>query len=81
MKKKLPADGRDRNRSGTLPISNMLLSSGACPVPSYLEHGLTRIGLGVDGAANSNSSNMLEEIRCAYLLNRLTWGDKAGNTG
>lgn len=59
------------------PISNMLLSSGACPVPSYLEHGLTRIGLGVDGAASSNSSNMLEEIRCAYLLNRLTWGDKA----
>lgn len=59
------------------PISNMLLSSGACPVPSYLKHGLTRIGLGVDGAASSNSSNMLEEIRCAYLLNRLTWGDQA----
>lgn len=29
------------------------------------------------GVAHCPISNMLEEIRCAYLLNRLTWGDQA----
>lgn len=59
------------------PISNMFLNSGVSPVPEYLKDGVKRIGLGVDGAASSNSSNMMQEIRSAYLLNRLTWGDDA----
>lgn len=59
------------------PISNMFLNSGVSPIPAYLKAGVSRIGLGVDGAASSNSSNMMEEIRSAYLVNRLTWGRDA----
>lgn len=58
------------------PISNMFLSSGVCRILDLMSVG-AKIGLGVDGAASSNSSNMLQEIRNAYLVNRLTWGDKA----
>lgn len=58
------------------PISNMFLNSGVCRIPDLMRANV-RVGLGVDGAASSNSSNMLQEIRCAYLLNRLTWGDQA----
>ena len=58
------------------PISNMYLSSGACPVRALMDAGVQRIGLGVDGPASSNSSNMMEEMRVCYLLNRLCYGDK-----
>ena len=58
------------------PISNMYLSSGACPVRALMDAGVQRIGLGVDGPASSNSSNMMEEMRVCYLLNRLCHGDK-----
>ena len=56
----------------TCPISNMYLSSGACHVRELINAGVERIGIGVDGAASSNSSNMMEEMRVAYLLSRLT---------
>ena len=59
------------------PISNMYLSSGSCRIADLLRAGVKRIGLGVDGAASSNSSNMMEEIRVSYLLNRLSWGDRS----
>lgn len=55
------------------PISNMFLNSGVCRIPDLMKAGV-RIGLGVDGAASSNSSSMMQEIRSAYLVNRLTWG-------
>lgn len=42
-----------------------------------MDAGVERIGLGVDGAASSNSSNMMEEMRVAYLLNRLTHEENA----
>lgn len=58
------------------PISNMFLNSGVCRIPDLMKAGV-RVGLGVDGAASSNSSNMLQEIRSAYLVNRLAWGDDA----
>ncbi len=61
------------------PISNMYLSSGSCRTADLLRAGVKRIGLGVDGAASSNSSNMMEEIRVSYLLNRLSWGDHSCN--
>ena len=63
----------------TCPISNMYLSSGSCRVPDFLRAGVTRFGIGVDGAASSNSANMMEEIRVSYLLNRLSWGDNSAN--
>jgi len=58
------------------PISNMFLNSGVCRVPDLLDSG-GRIGLGVDGAASNNSSNMMTELRTAYLVHRLTYGERA----
>jgi 8-oxoguanine deaminase len=52
------------------PTSNMRLASGLAPVAGYLEAGV-RVGLGVDGSASNDSSNMLAEVRQTLLLNRL----------
>ena len=35
------------------------------------------VGLAVDGSASNDCSNLLQEIRAAYLLHRLTWSDAA----
>lgn len=58
------------------PASNMFLNSGVCRVSDILEAG-GNIGLAVDGSASNNSSNMMSEIRIAYLVHRLTYGTKA----
>ena len=52
------------------PTSNMRLASGLAPVGGYLAAGV-RVGLGVDGSASNDSSNMLAEVRQTLLLNRL----------
>lgn len=52
------------------PTSNMRLSSGMAPIGRYLDAGVP-VGLGVDGSASNDSSNMLAELRQALLLNRL----------
>ena len=58
------------------PNSNMKLHSGVCRVPDILQRGV-EVGLAVDGSASNDGSNMMDEIRTAFLLHRLTWGEKA----
>ena len=69
-----------RAKTGTgvchCPISNMKLSSGIARIPEMLEMGVP-VGLGVDGSASNDGSNLLEELRVAYLLHRLNSSDKA----
>ncbi len=51
------------------PSSNMLLGSGICPAGA-LEAAGVGVGLGVDGSASNDASNMIQELRQALLLAR-----------
>ncbi|MDV2857947.1 8-oxoguanine deaminase [Oceanimonas sp. CAM02] len=55
------------------PSSNMLLASGMCPTLD-LEAAGCPVGLGVDGSASNDGSNMILEVRQALLLQRLRYG-------
>lgn len=61
------------------PVSNMKLSSGVARIPEMLELGVP-VGLGVDGSASNDGSSLMEELRSAYLLHRLT-SSKAAPSG
>ncbi|MYH56066.1 MAG: amidohydrolase [Acidimicrobiia bacterium] len=52
------------------PVSNMILASGVCPVPSLRRMGIN-VGIGVDGPASNDSQNMLEAIKLAVLIQRV----------
>lgn len=54
------------------PTSNMTLASGHCRTRE-LEAAGVKLGLGVDGSASNDSSNMMEGVRHALLLGRLTY--------
>jgi 8-oxoguanine deaminase len=54
------------------PTSNMVLASGQCRTRDLEAAGVT-IGLGVDGSASNDSSNLMESARHALLINRLTY--------
>lgn len=49
------------------PTSNMRLASGIAPVRRMVHQGAS-VGIGVDGSASNDGSNMLAEIRQAMLL-------------
>jgi 8-oxoguanine deaminase len=53
--------------------SNQLLASGCCPVCEMEEAGVG-IGLGVDGSASNDESNLMQEVRAAFLLQRARYG-------
>jgi cytosine/adenosine deaminase-related metal-dependent hydrolase len=55
------------------PSSNMRLASGIAPLTKYRDAGV-RTGVGVDGSASNDGSNLLIEVREAMLLARLKMG-------
>jgi len=56
--------------------SNMKLGSGVAPVIALLARGIN-VALGTDGAASNNRLDMLDEMRLASLLAKVTTGDAA----
>ncbi|AWN42970.1 8-oxoguanine deaminase [Methylobacterium durans] len=58
------------------PTSNMTLASGRCRT-CELEAAGSPVGLGVDGSASNDNSNLIEGVRHAVMLNRLTYGAEA----
>lgn len=55
------------------PSSNMRLASGIAPIKKYRTHGV-KVGIGADGSASNDSSNLLIELRETMLLARLKMG-------
>ena len=53
--------------------SNMVLASGICPA-AELEAAGAPVGLGVDGSASNDASNMMEAVRHALMIQRLRYG-------
>ncbi|MEI8276993.1 MAG: 8-oxoguanine deaminase, partial [Hyphomicrobiales bacterium] len=72
------ADEMPRLAKGGVSIShcacsNQTLGSGACPVCDLEAAGVS-IGLGVDGSASNDESNLMQEVRAAFLLQRGRYG-------
>ncbi len=55
------------------PTSNMRLASGIAPTMDMLQAGV-KVGLGVDGSASNDGSNLLEETRQALMAARVRAG-------
>jgi 8-oxoguanine deaminase len=64
-------------RAGTCvthcPCSNQILASGTCLVCEMEQAGMS-VGLGVDGSASNNASNLMQEVRAAFMLQRSRYG-------
>lgn len=56
--------------------SNMVLASGICRTVE-LEAAGAKLGLGVDGSASNDASNMMEALRQALMIGRLRYGAEA----
>jgi 8-oxoguanine deaminase len=56
--------------------SDMVLALGICPTKD-LEAAGAPVGLGVDGSASNDSSNMMEALRHALMIGRLRYGASA----
>jgi 8-oxoguanine deaminase len=58
------------------PTSNMVLASGNCRTKE-LEAAGSPVGLGVDGSASNDNSNLMESVRHALMIGRLTYNAAA----
>ena len=58
------------------PTSNLRLGAGVAPVREYLDAGI-RVGLGVDGSASNERSDLLDEVKQALLVARGRGGPAA----
>ena len=56
--------------------SNMVLASGICRTVE-LDAAGAKVGLGVDGSASNDASNMMEALRQALMIGRLRYGADA----
>jgi 8-oxoguanine deaminase len=65
--------GRHRLGVCHCPTSNMVLASGMCRTKE-LEAAGVAVGLGVDGSASNDNSNLMEGVRHALMLSRLSYG-------
>jgi cytosine/adenosine deaminase-related metal-dependent hydrolase len=67
-------------RTGTAvahcPTSNMLLCAGTCPVTEMAQAGVP-VGLGCDGSASNDASDLWGEVRQAMLLAHLRSGPQS----
>jgi 8-oxoguanine deaminase len=74
-----PQDVADFGSTGTgvahCPTSNLRLGAGVAPVPALVAAG-ARVGLGVDGSASNERSDLLFEVKQALLVAR----DRGGPT-
>jgi len=52
------------------PAANMVLGSGVCPVSAADAAGVA-VGLAVGGSASNDCSNLMQEMRLAFLLQRV----------
>ncbi len=68
--------GRARVGVAHCPSSNMRLGSGIARVQALRAAG-SPVGIGVDGSASNDSSNLIQECRQALLLTRVAHGAEA----
>jgi cytosine/adenosine deaminase-related metal-dependent hydrolase len=75
-----PADIAEFGRSGVgvahCPTSNLRLGAGVAPVPELVQAGAP-VGLGVDGSASNERSDLFFEVKQALLVARGRRGPKA----
>ena len=65
--------GRRGSASAICAAADMLLAAGICPTMDFEAAG-SALGLGVDGSSSNDSSNMMEAVRHALMLQRLRYG-------
>jgi cytosine/adenosine deaminase-related metal-dependent hydrolase len=68
--------GSTRTGVAHCPTSNLRLGAGVAPVPALIAAG-ARVGLGVDGSASNERSDLLFEVRQALLVARDRGGPAA----